>query len=301
MLVLGALLGIAIGMVLGAGMVAVAGLPAFGPAGAIVAIVQTFGLAGVWAQVISPLIGFLAGGLSLLVVTSFIYAAAAVSLLGVVAPGGAGGPITPPPMELFLRGMLIGLSASVNFMLMSAIPRLNPLAVPLATIALLAVIPGIAANRTVYQPLLGLAGWMLPLNYVMLPLGIVLFVVNLPSALAGGPGAVRFDVRTMSFETTGGTVVGLLFGLAPPATAGFNLGNFTFIRPGVASGAFTGTTLAAHETGHTVTNAAFGGFFGLCNAVDENIAPLMRGPAAYGEMLPESHSSPRGFQSIPMW
>ena len=69
--------------------------------------------------------------------------------------------------------------------------------------------------------------------------------------------------------------------------------------PSTAS--FIGANLSSHEVGHTVTVAALGGFFGICNAVDENIPPLARGVAAYGEVVPESHSFNRGFPALPMW
>lgn len=301
MIVLGGLVGVMLGVLLGATMHAVGSVPMFGPASAIFTAIVTTGLLGVSTHVVAPIIFLLAAGLGVLAATVFVYAAAAVSLIGLVAAGGAGTALTPPLTELFTRGILIGLSASVNFVLMSTVPALAPFAAPVGTIVLLAVIPPIAANRAVYQGLLGLFGWILPLNYIMLPLGILLFIVNAPFALAaGGIGAFRFDFGTFTIETTGGAIVGFLFSLGPATSAGFNLGNFTFIRPGVAGGAFGGTTLSSHEVGHTVTNAAFGGFFGLINAVDENILPR-RGPAAYGELIPESHSAERGFQSLPMW
>src|SRR5262249_35297214 len=137
---------------------------------------------------------------------------------------------------------------------------------------------------------------------LMLPLGVLVFLIAAPFALAApaGTGSVRWDWLTWTIETAGGAALGFANSLSP--SGGFNLGNFTFIPPVVATSPGFTTGASAHETGHTLSGAAFGGFFYWIGAVDENIPPLRRGATAYSEMLAESHfSGPTGRPFIPMW
>jgi hypothetical protein len=135
---------------------------------------------------------------------------------------------------------------------------------------------------------------VLPLNYLMLPLGVLVFLITAPFALASPTGGVRWDWLTWTVETAGGAALGL------SASPGFNIGNFTFIR-GAPSPSFA-TGISAHETGHTLSGGAFGGFFYWIGAVDENVPPLRRRRAAYAELLAESHfGGPTGGPFIPMW
>ncbi|NMO51439.1 hypothetical protein HH310_09575 [Actinoplanes sp. TBRC 11911] len=118
--------------------------------------------------------------------------------------------------------------------------------------------------------------------------GLLLFLINLPFALAaGGLTAVRFDPLTATVESTGGALVAVT-----GFSGGFNLGNFTFITgaPG-SSGSFGPSArgaLASHETGHTLSVAVFGGLYTWVNALDEN-PPTYRHSFAVGELIAESH------------
>jgi len=284
MTILGGILGLLVGGLLAGGLIAVSGLPVYGPASSIVAAILANLPGGIITGVISPIVTLFAAGLALLVATIFVYVGAAISLLG-VAPASPPAPavVPAPPGELFCRGIAIGMASIVNFLVMSAIPRLSLLAIPVFIITLLALIPAIAGSRFIYHRLLGLVGWILPLNYLMLPLGILMFLVAAPFAIAaGGIGALRFDFLTMTIETSGGAVLSL-------ASAPFNIGNFTFFPPAVAPSGFAVPGPSAHETGHTLSNAAFGGFVYWIGAVDENVPPLARGLFAYTELLAESH------------
>lgn len=288
MIILGGLLGLLVGGLLAGGLIAVSGLPVYGPAGFVVAALITNLPGGIFPVVVSPMATLFAAGLALLVATIFVYAGAAISLLGVVTP-------PSPAGELFCRGIAIGMASSVNFLVMSAIPRLAPFAGTALIITLLALIPPVAASRFFYQPLLGLMGWILPLNWLMLPLGILLFLVAAPFAIAaGGIGAIRFDFLTMTIETSGGAVLAR-------ASAAFNIGNFTFIPPATTPTGFAVAGVSAHETGHTLSNAAFGGFIYWIGAVDENVPPLRRLSFAYTEMLADSHFGGVGGPFVTMW
>jgi hypothetical protein len=292
------------GGVLGAFLVPALGL-APGIAGILTVIV------GPLAPLLAPFIGLLSiplailvGGLALLVVTVMAYAVSAVSLLGAVPVAGV---IPTNPFELISRGILLGLTTAANALTISILTGLPMLTTAVVVVGFLTTIPPVAASRMFFQPILGLLSWFMPMTWLIMPLGVMLFVLNLPFALAqSGIGALRFDFSTATFETQGGALVNFLFSLSPlPGAAGFNLGNFTFLSlaPGgtPSTASFVAANLSSHEVGHTVTVAAFGGFFGLINAVDENIPPLARGTAAYGEVLPESHSFNRGVAALPMW
>ena len=304
MIFIGWVLGVMIGTVLAVPLLLALGLaPAI--AGILTIIVAPIvPVLAPFVPAISTAIALLIGGLALFVVTAIAYAVSAVSLLGAVAVGNV---IPTNPIELVSRGLLIGLATGANALTISVLTGVPPLAFVVLIVGLLTTIPPIAASRVFFQPVLGLLSWFLPMTWVVMPLGITLFVLNLPLALAqSGLGALRFDFSTMTFETQGGAIVNFLFSLSPlPGAAGFNLGNFTFlslpvgVAPSTAS--FVAATLSSHEVGHTVTVAAFGGFFGLVNSVDESIPPLARGTAAYGEIIPESHSFNRGFNALPMW
>ncbi len=304
MILVGWVLGVMIG-----GVVAAALLPALGLAPAIAGILTV--IIGPLAPLLAPFIGILSiplailiGGLALLVVTAMAYAVSAVSLLGAVPVAGV---IPTNPFELISRGILIGLATAANALTVSIVTGLPILTTVVVVVGFLTTIPAIAASRVIFQPILGLLSWFMPMTWVVMPLGVMLFVLNLPFALAqSGIGAIRFDASTATIETQGGALVNFLFTLSPlPGAAGFNLGNFTFLSLAVgvapSTASFVAANLSSHEVGHTVTVAAFGGFFGLINAVDENIPPLARGTAAYGEIIPESHSFNRGIPALPMW
>ena len=286
MLLVGGLLGTVIGGVLAGGMAALGGIPVYGPVTTVFAALLAMGPTGIGPIVVQPIVLLFGAGLALLVAFIFIYASAAISVIAGVALG-----------EFFSRGMIIGASSGANFVILSAIPFTAPFAGIIFIITMLALIPPIAGNRF-YERVLGALGWVLPLNYLMLPFGVLVFLITAPFALASpaaGAG-LRWDWLTWTAETSGGAALGLL-----SFAGGFNIGNFTFITPPGLATAFT-TGLSAHETGHTLNGAAFGGFIYWIGAIDENVPPLRRGPAAYTEMLADGHfGGATGGPFIPMW
>jgi hypothetical protein len=285
---------------------------------ALVSVTATiFGVGGVipgfgwFVSLVLPLVGLLGVGgwllvgiFALVIFTVFAYVLAAIGLM----PGIAATPITTPPtplpispLEEVMRGLLIGLAAGMNLGIWTLVPIGAIVGAIVGVVGFLAVFT--AVSRTiVYQALLGWLSWIMPMSYLVTPIGIVFFLINLPFALAGaGLAALRFDTLTATVETTGGLsgVTGF--------RGGFNLGNFTFLAtaPGVAPAAvqtpFGAPGLSAHETGHTLTVGAFGGIYGWTNAVDENIPPFRRLALAYGELMPESHFPRGGFTHVREW
>jgi hypothetical protein len=316
MLLVGGLFGLFFGLILGATLLLLVGasLAALGLFASII---------GPIAALIAPLVGpitvstaVVAGGLAVLIATIIAYVLAAVSLLGAIpAPPPAPAALPTNLLELFMRGFIIGLTSSVNFLVWAVVFGSPVLATVFLVINFLAAVPGVSGSRFIYQPVLGFASWFLPMSYLVTPLGILLFFLNLPSVLGTfGLAALRFDFLTATIETTGGALVGLLIASGPsPGTLGFNLGNFTFLAPPAPGFPLSsrqtfffsvGTApagLSAHEAGHTVTVAAFGGFYGWINAVDENIPPPGRDGLAYGELVPESHFFGTGGPFVAVW
>jgi len=289
-------------------------------------------LTGPLTPLLAPLVG-LPGpvvialvSLAVIILYVFTYALATVALLPSIATAtGPGAPATtaPPPrppalpanpLEGFMRGILIGMTAVLNFFVLAllgvSVPFVpGPLGVLVGLVVFLAVFPPVSASAF-YQGVLGWLSWLMPMSHLATAVGLLLFLLNLPFAIAaalaaGAPSPVRFDVLTATLETTGGALIGLT-GFA----GGFNLGNFTFVTPGPPPGSrtpFNGAGpggaiiggLSSHETGHTLNVAVFSGVVTWINAIDENVLPLRRNSLAYGELAAESHLSRGGFGLAP--
>lgn len=283
-MIIGGLIGAIFGVLLGTGMAAFGGLHFYGPVSQVFQALIGAGIFPAIHPVVVHPIGTLFGaGIGLLALTIFVYAAAALSVIAGVALA-----------EMFARGTLIGLSAGANLVIMAAIPWIPVGAGPTVfLILMLACIPVVGANRF-YQRVIGALGWVLPMNYLMLPLGVLLFLIAAPFALfAPAPAGIRWDWLTWTVETSGGFVLATFSVGGRP----YNIGNFTF-HPGAPSAFTTGPS--AHETGHTLNGSAFGGFYYWIGAVDENVPPLARGATAHSEMLAEDHFAGPG-PRIPMW
>jgi hypothetical protein len=307
MVFLGGLIGLLLGLALGAVVLALLGLSlaVFGPLAALLTPIVSTILALVGPM--SPVAVVLLGLAIALILTAIAYTLAALTLVPLTAAAPTAGvtnPLAAPPLEAIPRGFIIGLTAAINFTVMGLL--VHPVVgLILGLICFLAVIPPVSRSF-VYQIILGWSSWLQPMTYLVMPLGILLFIVNLIATLIGTAGlpALRFDATTATIETLGGVVVAFLTGLTGFTTGGFNLGNFTFLGPAATATSFTpgaGGGLSTHETGHTLTVAAFGGFFGWINAIDENIPPLRRMTLAYGEMIPESHFARFGLFHVREW
>lgn len=241
---------------------------------------------------------------------AYVFATASISAsLGAVTfplttpvPVPAGAPVALPDSagELFARGFMIGLTAIFNASLLSLIPFIGSFLAIWAfiIISLAAVIP--VAQNVVFQGFLGWSAWLFPMSYPATAVGLLLFIVNAPAALSTvGIGAFRIDWTTGVMETAGGLTGVTGF------TGGFSLGNFNFLTPGVAQGAFTAPSISSHETGHTLNTAALSGVVLWINAIDENIYPR-RLNLAYGELTAESHTmalpgTPRSAFFVSIW
>jgi RHS repeat-associated protein len=265
--VLGAVVGAVVGVVVAVAIIA--------------AVVMTGGIAGV-------LLGIaLALGASL-VVTGVSYVIASN-----VDPNSAFGS--------FMRGFMIGFNAGMNGVLAGAI--FGPVVgVAVGVLNFLAAFDTIAQSP-VYQGILGWSSWIMPMSWGATALGLVFFVVNV--VMAGVTfqqwDAVKIDKLTIDWKT--GSIV-MSGGLITGPTA-FAMGNFVFMNPSYVDGSSPDRTYDAvlgHETGHTLSNAAFGTAFGIFDIINENV--LGAGMNDYGEKIAEGHAPPgshNGRPSLPMW
>lgn len=257
--------------------------------------------------VIGPMLVPLAGILWIIVslftvfiINVFAYALATIGLIPLLTPAPTG--LLPAnPLEGFMRGLIIGLTAALNLGIW-ALLGVGSLGLIVGLLCFLAVLGSISIN-VAYQAALGWASWLMPMSLPATALGAFLFIVNLLFSPLGFPiTSLRLDVLTGTIETRGGIVIAVGMGLAPAAFSGFNLGNFAFLS--VPPTPFAGPGgISAHETGHTLNVAAFGNVFHWINAVDENVPPFAKGSRAYGELAAESHfpSAPSIRPFIRLW
>lgn len=224
--------------------------------------------------------------LVLVTLAAYVVGAVAVARRSIGEPSASDVPAQT--LEMSMIGLTTGIAAGVNFGVWALIPFGWPIGSVVGAIGLGAAIAPIARRRS-FQAVLGWTSWLMPFSYLATAPGILLFLVNLPFALARyGGRAVRFDAGTGTIETTGGIVGVTGF------RGGFNLGTFTFLCPSPERGLaiqspFGSPGLSAHESGHALSLAALGGLFHWINAVDENVPPLARKRFAYGELIAESH------------
>jgi len=206
-----------------------------------------------------------------------------------------------------MRGILIGMTAALNFATLSLLGAWIPVVpVPLGTAVVIVCrlpagdgrrrVPGRAGVALLaHAHVLHRHGHRAPALPPQVPFALA------AAAAVGAPSPVRFDVLTATIETKGGALIGVT-GFA----GGFNPSNFTFVTPAPPpsirtpfngagpGGAITGG-LSSHENGHTLNTAVFSGIVTWINAIDENVLPLKRNSLAYGELTAESHISRGGF------
>jgi RHS repeat-associated protein len=262
------------------------GLSFWSVIGAIVGVIAAIALAAVVVMT-GGLAGVLIGAAILVGVVAVSY---------VVADATAGSSFGE-----FMRGFMIGLNAGLNAILATAI--FGPgVGLAVGVLNFMAAIDEVAANPA-YQGMLGWASWLMPMSWLATAVGLIFFVINLivgffahtiPNWL-GGSGWDAARINSVSIDWGTGTIV-MHGGLLTPVRGGYNLGNFAYIH---RDSTFS-TSLVAHETGHTLSVAAFGSIFHFVGAIDENVVPG-RGPSAYAEKLADSHDPTRAVADATAW
>lgn len=187
-----------------------------------------------------------------------LLAYAAVAGLAGAAIGAVVGGIAYGSWEGALRGALIGFTAGANAMIGGMI--FGPIiGAALGIITFLSVIPPVAKSD-VYQGILGWTSYLMPMSWPGHAIGLTLFALNVVGYLVtfGQVDALRIrdmqvDWKTGNIFTVGGWV-GQLDGRA------FNFGGFSFVNTARYVGGEIIPATFEHESGHMLSNAAFGFF-----------------------------------------
>ena len=172
------------------------------------------------------------------------------------------------------RGFMIGMNSGLNTILGEPY---------LGTINFLAAFDGIAGSGA-YQPVLGWSSWLMPMSWLATGLGLAVFVTGLTIAQATLNVWKPAHIKRIGIDWGTGSIVthGGLFGPTHAGIGGYNLGNFVY-----GNRRYAPRRWLAHETGHTLNAAAFGGVFHWIGAIDQNI--LGRGWSSIPEQIADSH------------
>ncbi len=212
-----------------------------------------------------------------------LLAYAAVAGLAGAAIGAVVGGIAYGSWEGALRGALIGFTAGANAMIGGMI--FGPIiGAALGVITFLSVIPPVAKSD-VYQGILGWTSYLMPMSWPGHAIGLTLFALNVVGYLVtfGQVDALRIrdmqvDWKTGNIFTVGGWV-GQLDGRA------FNFGAFSFVNTSRYVGGEIIPATFEHESGHMLSNAAFG-FFQATRVFEGN------GLDSFWERIAESNVPP---------
>ena len=235
-------------------------------------------------------------------------------------------------VERFVRGLMVGFNAAFNgyfggLFFAGLVPALVPglpilftiIGVFLAVITLLAATtqPGWNAWNPIVKTVIGWSTPFLPTAWPVVMLGWLLYFCNhVVNALVGWRAFGGFySIRRFSFwfgtQFTEGGVVANSSLTKPPNTpgTGWDMGPFAFIVAMRAANlavpptgaVFTDLPTMQHEAGHNLNLGAFGSWFHLIGAIDENVPPFARDTDAYAEQLAESNVPGTTATSIFMW
>ena len=159
-------------------------------------------------------------------------------------------------------------------------------AIVLAIVNFIAVFPPVS-QAGAFQVIIGWFNWLTPASWIVVGLGLVLFVLSLLGGLIGLIASsaflkvegLRVDAKTGTFFMKSGFVANLNF-----RQTAFNMGNFAFVHRNAASWHID------HEAGHSLNLGAFGSVFHFVGAIDENVPVIGgRGSNAYAERIAESN------------
>jgi hypothetical protein len=232
-------------------------------------------------------IGIALGGLAATVaaVGTALAVGGGVGLLGAAIGAIVGGAIQGS-WEGALRGAMIGFTAGVNFAVGSLI--FGPLiGAALGVITFLSVIPEVSQSD-VYQGILGWSSYFMPMSWPGHIVGLTLFSLNVAGFLVTFGQVDAFKIRALVVDWKTGnifTVGGWVGGLDARA---FNFGAFSFVNPSRFIGGEIAPATFEHESGHMLSNAAFG-FFQATRVFEGN------GLDSFWERIAESNV-PRGLR-----
>jgi hypothetical protein len=229
------------------------------------------------------------------------------------------------PAECLVRGMLIGMNATMNgvFALALYTPLFGGGAGLVMTLAVTAVIvlatactsllsatvppamPAAATVQGVTEAFTGWHSWLMPMSWPYCAIGWWRFYVSWfrhvcslawPGTFPAATNAIQvlqLDVDSGAMTITGGSQARI------PAENGYNSGCFSFAGAGT-----TAASVWQHEAGHHLHLAAFGSFVHVIDTLNEQGYGGItgQGSMAYGERVAESNvRGTAGTWEVPVW
>jgi hypothetical protein len=278
-----------------------------GPAALSLALI--LGTATIWPlQAVTPIVTlpFLAGLIVQLVVVLVLYVIAAIATPPVQ------GRVATNFVEGLCRGAQIGINACANLLYAAALyPAIaffagGPAAIAVAAVLtpiiaavlglvnFLCVFPGLT-NNFAFEAVLGWTSWFMPMSWPFQVLGFAAYLIGLVASWFGRPfgalgdwwpGAVArhgwlFDFGSSAFTIGNFTIVSGSMGRSSP--------EIVASASGPQAGFLTALGVVSHETGHTLTVAAFGFLMNAIGWLHERIVDIFTGSGgrAYFEFLCE--------------
>jgi hypothetical protein len=202
----------------------------------------------------------------------------------------------------FFRGFMIGLNAGLNATFLA---MMGPVGAVLGgivgTMIFLSAFDTIA-NNEVYQGILGWSNWLMPMSWLVLGVGAVMWILNglghlifwsIPQLWGGGIQFFRITGFKMDWSTGMLATKGGWVGNANPIDTAYNMGAFAYVDVNSSGWHLD------HEAGHNLSLGAFGSIFHIVGFIQEMGTPA--GASALSEQLAESND-PSGLGStVPMW
>lgn len=193
----------------------------------------------------------------------------------------------------FFRGFMIGLNAGMNAAFLTMM-GFGVLGVAIGVLNFLASIDSIAGNE-IYQGILGWSNWLMPMSWLVIGLGAIMWILNglghlilweIPNLWGGGIEffritGFRMDWSTGMLATRGGWVAN-----ANIIDTAYNMGNFAYVDNNS-----TGWHLD-HEAGHNLNLAVYGSIFHFVGFIHE--MGTGAGSSAFAEVLADSNAGQPG-------
>jgi len=200
----------------------------------------------------------------------------------------------------FFRGFMIGLNAGMNAAFLTMM-GFGVAGILVGVVVFMASIDSVA-NNEVYQGILGWSNWLMPMSWLVLGLGAVMWVLNglghlifwsIPSLWGGGIQffritGFRMDWSTGMLATRGGFVSNL-----NSIDTAYNMGAFAYVDSNSSGWHLD------HEAGHNLSLGAFGSIFHFIGFIHEMGTPA--GASALSEQIAEGNDPSGSGSSVPMW
>ena len=195
----------------------------------------------------------------------------------------------------FFRGFMIGLNAGMNAAFLTMMGPVGAfLGGFVGTLIFLSAFDTIAGSEF-YQGVLGWSNWLMPMSWLVIGLGAIMWILNglghlllwsIPSLWGGGVEffritGFRMDWSTGMLATRGGWVAN-----ANVIDTAYNMGNFSYVDNNSSGWHMD------HEAGHNLNLAVFGSIFHFVGFIHE--MGTGAGSSAFAEVMAESNNGGPG-------